>query len=448
MQQTPGLPDEIWERIFSFLFPLGPEIESVLQTSVRFQQIMARLMARRERQFNKKMKLKSKPSVHTTRVKLSDSKVGPTPRYAHSSAMLNGILYIFGGFSDKDTAFNDLWRFNTHGCTWERIICTRTPRPKGNALMLAFQSDNMLILTGGRPPQMHTNVPMQLPAELNSNELDILNMSPIVSQKSNHSKILCRDWRPLQPLNRPLGRFNAAGCVLESMRIMILDGGSIQNANHEENQSTFILDMDKASPTSWIWSSRVIQEGFELPEPRSLHHCCPLNDDSVIMTDVTSPVPQFVHCNVTAIEPDIEIRQKNRQFKLFFTLIKLSIQPSIRLPFYLQGAQIHIQDQILYWISPVSKGPRWPSGNSMSIFRIKIESDSEAVLLENSLPLMLGPFEYPPCLIGHSLGQAKNGLLVFGGAVLSDHFVNGWMSITNITSKPASSNALLFLQFN
>lgn len=47
----------------------------------------------------------------------------------------------------------------------------------------------------------------------------------------------------------------------------------------------------------------------------------------------------------------------------------------------------------------------------MSIFRIKIESDSEAVLLENSLPLMLGPFEYPPCLLGHSLGQAKNGLL-------------------------------------
>ena len=97
----------------------------------------------------------------------------------------------------------------------------------------------------------------------------------------------------------------------------------------------------------------------------------------------------------------------------------------------------------------------------MSIFRIKIESDSEAVLLENTLPLMLGPFEYPPCLIGHSLGQAKNGLLglilikshditifvVFGGAVMADHFVNGWMSITNITSKPASSNALLFLQF-
>ena len=47
--------------------------------------------------------------------------------------------------------------------------------------------------------------------------------------------------------------------ILESMRIMILDGGSIQNANHEENQSTFILDMDKASPTSWIWSPRVIQ---------------------------------------------------------------------------------------------------------------------------------------------------------------------------------------------
>ena len=44
------------------------------------------------------------------------------------------------------------------------------------------------------------------------------------------------------------------------MRIMILDGGSIQNnTNHEENQSTYILDMEKGSPTSWIWSPRVIQ---------------------------------------------------------------------------------------------------------------------------------------------------------------------------------------------
>ena len=48
------------------------------------------------------------------------------------------------------------------------------------------------------------------------------------------------------------------------MRIMILDGGSIQNANHEENQSTYILDMDKASPTSWIWSPRVIQGNLGL----------------------------------------------------------------------------------------------------------------------------------------------------------------------------------------
>ena len=61
------------------------------------------------------------------------------------------------------------------------------------------------------------------------------------------------------------GLYISFNFILESMRIMILDGGSIQNANHEENQSTYILDMDKASPTSWIWSPRVIQGylGFE-----------------------------------------------------------------------------------------------------------------------------------------------------------------------------------------
>ena len=51
------------------------------------------------------MKLKSKPNVITTQVRLTEQKIGPTPRYAHSSAMLNGILYIFGGFSDKGWLF-------------------------------------------------------------------------------------------------------------------------------------------------------------------------------------------------------------------------------------------------------------------------------------------------------------------------------------------------------
>ena len=78
-------------------------------------------MARRERQFKKKMKLKSKPSVHTTRVKLTDSKVGPTPRYAHSSAMLNGILYIFGGFSDKGKIY-----FNSKSHRLPKILHSMT----------------------------------------------------------------------------------------------------------------------------------------------------------------------------------------------------------------------------------------------------------------------------------------------------------------------------------
>lgn len=52
----------------------------------------------------------------------------------------------------------------------------------------------------------------------------------------------------------PMGRANAAACLLPSLDLLLLDGGTterrIETADH---QSTFILDTQLQATTSWRW---------------------------------------------------------------------------------------------------------------------------------------------------------------------------------------------------
>jgi hypothetical protein len=147
MQQSPHLPDELWERIFEFLFPIGKDLENIQNVSKRFMRITRDMRQRQEKQFSKKIKIRSVPNVKTTKLKIKNPN-WPTQRQNHASTMLNGVLYIFGGFANTDTAYYDLWRFVPSLLNWERVICTRTPNPKGGALLLAYERENTLILSG------------------------------------------------------------------------------------------------------------------------------------------------------------------------------------------------------------------------------------------------------------------------------------------------------------
>jgi len=349
----------------------------------------------------------------------------------------------------KDTAYYDLWRFDPSKANWQRVICTRTPNPKGGALLLAYEAENTLILSGGNRGYI-TNMNQRVPIHYDSlHRHDDLSYFTF-TYKSRNTDNPTGEWNDLLLRHRPLSRLNAAGCILNELKIMIVDGGSGTQVRDEEDPdqlstNTFVLDMEKYSPKSWIWSSKVEIGGFELPDSRSLHHCCPVSSDAFVMSALGEGI-NFVHCDVKVYSSNIEIGQMHRSFSLFFTKINISIPKPLQMPHYLEGARLQASGNVLYWLSPVSKGMPYPWGNAMSLFRMRLDSDTEATLLENSLPLLLNSSDYATCLLGYALGRLPTGFIVFGGAVISDQFQNAWADKLNITSKPDTSNEMFFLQ--
>jgi F-box protein 42 len=76
------------------------------------------------------------------------NKLSPSKRHSHSCCRIKDYLYIFGGLSDTNTSFNDLWTLNLNRKTWSRPIADGTyPSPKACASLIAYKTS--LILFGG-----------------------------------------------------------------------------------------------------------------------------------------------------------------------------------------------------------------------------------------------------------------------------------------------------------
>jgi len=72
----------------------------------------------------------------------------PEPRFNHSSVVLNGELYIFGGQAFDDILLNDLWRFDISTRVWTRITQPDFKIP-GRAHGLATTDQKKLYFSGG-----------------------------------------------------------------------------------------------------------------------------------------------------------------------------------------------------------------------------------------------------------------------------------------------------------
>ena len=57
---------------------------------------------------------------HWELIALTENSSKPKPRFAHSSVPWGAGMVIFGGRSNSDTCFRDLWYFNAENITWER----------------------------------------------------------------------------------------------------------------------------------------------------------------------------------------------------------------------------------------------------------------------------------------------------------------------------------------
>jgi len=224
---------------------------------------------------------------------------------------------------------------------------------------------------------------------------------------------------------------------------MLLDGG-VTERPLEAEQSTFILDTKLHSTTSWRWASDIKIGGIDLPTDRRQHQMyCIAETAFVMMGAGMGPVrDQFIRGDVS-----VTASGRQRRFEIIFTQLKFSVPET--LPYYLQGSKANYEPtlNLIYWLSPVPKSEKCMSQSGLGLFRLKLDKDANELRSLGASPaLRLGVKDHVPCLLGHAFGPCANGLILYGGAVVSNKSSNVWEGLHRIHEVPNSSNDLYFLQ--
>ena len=69
----------------------------------------------------------------------------PAPRERHSWAGAGSNVYLFGGYSQNRTYFDDLWAFSTKNASWAQLA----PGPSSRQFSSLASSGGLLYLLGG-----------------------------------------------------------------------------------------------------------------------------------------------------------------------------------------------------------------------------------------------------------------------------------------------------------
>lgn len=72
----------------------------------------------------------------------------PTPRERHAAAMVDGVMYVFGGIDQSGRYLDDLWAFNTKNWEWVKVEhMDRTPEARAYHTMAVI--GKIILILGG-----------------------------------------------------------------------------------------------------------------------------------------------------------------------------------------------------------------------------------------------------------------------------------------------------------
>lgn len=84
--------------------------------------------------------------------KIEPTGTGPSPRHSHAAAVLDGLMYVYGG-TDGTNVFNEMWEYDPVADQWTQKPWTgpyNAPQVYENTLASGGDSSNYLYLYGGR----------------------------------------------------------------------------------------------------------------------------------------------------------------------------------------------------------------------------------------------------------------------------------------------------------
>ncbi|XP_072048192.1 uncharacterized protein [Amphiura filiformis] len=140
------LPEEILERILSFLSPYG-ECKQASVVCKRWHRVIQGVLQQKAQAFQ------SATAEGRLQWSYDECPVTPlTARHSHNMCRVGEQIYIFGGCSSSLTAFNDMWKLNLQNRTWSRVIALGSyPSPKAAATMVTYK-DTLILFGGWAPP--------------------------------------------------------------------------------------------------------------------------------------------------------------------------------------------------------------------------------------------------------------------------------------------------------
>ncbi|XP_048578285.1 F-box only protein 42 isoform X2 [Nematostella vectensis] len=225
------LPAELIEKILMFLSSYG-DLEQARLVCRVWNRLVSRIIQQRLRRFyecvaNGKLNFKVVPNT---------SRFAPSPRFSHGCCVSRNSMYIFGGCSPSNTAFNDVFELDLKDHKWTRLrISGSPPPPKECATMVAHKK--RVIVFGG----------WCQPSRTGFNDVWVLDLNDM-------------QWStPLVRGRRPSGRFGHSQVAVNDKTILIIGGCGGPNMLFSD---VWLLDL-----IQWRWQEiEVRNQKWEAPQ--------------------------------------------------------------------------------------------------------------------------------------------------------------------------------------
>lgn len=221
------IPVEIVEKIISYLSPYGDFYNAKIVCRMWYG-LISRICEQRVQNFNEAVKT-GHLRIRTMSTK---SRISPLPRFSHGSCIVGERMYIFGGCSSSNTAFNDLYCLNLRERRWIKPLTAGNPPPPRECATLVVHDNKDILIFGGwcQPARVGINSMAKF--------FDDLYIFSILTS-SWKSPVVNEVERP-----RPCKRAGHGACVLGHK--MVIFGGAQRELRFND---VWVLDM-----TQMTWS--------------------------------------------------------------------------------------------------------------------------------------------------------------------------------------------------
>ncbi|GAB6019647.1 hypothetical protein CHUAL_001205 [Chamberlinius hualienensis] len=280
--------NEIPEEVLQYILSLIPPYRDIKQCRLvcrKWQRLTDDLINRRKNKFIK--------ALRSLSLKWQKCSQEPWPvvaaRYSPAFCYYKDCLYVFGGNTNNNTSFNDLWKFDLGNRRWIRPLVTGTyPIPKAYATFVHYE--NQLILFGGlnNPPlsafdqSVRLNNQVHLYDVMNNiwTELDVLSPPSAVAAHSatvhGHSMVVFgghrfltnsneiwvldlknpRWWQPETNSQKPEPRYGHTQVRLDDYNLLVIGGCGGPNKILSD---VWLLTISKNEGEAWTWKKMLVK---------------------------------------------------------------------------------------------------------------------------------------------------------------------------------------------